>query len=143
MKDESNPEGDIEIQITGLRPGEKLYEELLIGNDPQPTTLDRQRQSVIQIDTPGCRITVSPEKLHPIPPPRPREIRGRGRLDIAEWVSRTPDRIPVETPVVNRRGRTIKPRVIYDPEDEEQRNRELRERARQRVLDKVLIVNCY
>ncbi|MAD95437.1 MAG: hypothetical protein CML33_08080 [Rhodobacteraceae bacterium] len=37
LKDESNPEGDIEIQITGLRPGEKLYEELLIGNEPHPT----------------------------------------------------------------------------------------------------------
>lgn len=36
-KDENNPEGDIEIRITGLRPGEKLYEELLIGDDPQPT----------------------------------------------------------------------------------------------------------
>ncbi len=41
LKDESNPEGDIEIQITGLRPGEKLYEELLIGNDPQPTSHER------------------------------------------------------------------------------------------------------
>lgn len=37
LKDELNPEGDMEIQITGLRPGEKLYEELLIGNDPRPT----------------------------------------------------------------------------------------------------------
>jgi FlaA1/EpsC-like NDP-sugar epimerase len=34
LKDESNPNGDIEIQVTGLRPGEKLYEELLIGDNP-------------------------------------------------------------------------------------------------------------
>ncbi|PKH05301.1 nucleoside-diphosphate sugar epimerase/dehydratase [Moritella sp. Urea-trap-13] len=33
VKDEFNPYGDIEIQYTGLRPGEKLYEELLIGDD--------------------------------------------------------------------------------------------------------------
>ena len=35
VKDEKNPDGDIEIKIIGLRPGEKLYEELLIGDDPQ------------------------------------------------------------------------------------------------------------
>lgn len=33
VKDDKNPEGDIEIQYTGLRPGEKLYEELLIGDN--------------------------------------------------------------------------------------------------------------
>ena len=37
IKDDVNPQGDIEVKITGLRPGEKLYEELLIGNDPQKT----------------------------------------------------------------------------------------------------------
>jgi FlaA1/EpsC-like NDP-sugar epimerase len=38
VKDEQNPDGDIEIEISGLRPGEKLYEELLIGDNPKPTT---------------------------------------------------------------------------------------------------------
>jgi FlaA1/EpsC-like NDP-sugar epimerase len=41
VKDEENPDGDIGIEITGLRPGEKLYEELLIGDNPKPTSHPR------------------------------------------------------------------------------------------------------
>jgi FlaA1/EpsC-like NDP-sugar epimerase len=37
VREASNPDGDIELAITGLRPGEKLYEELLIGDNPSPT----------------------------------------------------------------------------------------------------------
>jgi len=38
VRDAAHPDGDIEIAITGLRPGEKLYEELLIGDNPEPTS---------------------------------------------------------------------------------------------------------
>ena len=37
LKDDLNPNGDIEIKITGLRPGEKLYEELLIDAEAEKT----------------------------------------------------------------------------------------------------------
>jgi len=40
-KGEKRPDGDIEIIYTGLRPGEKLYEELLIGDNPQGTAHPR------------------------------------------------------------------------------------------------------
>lgn len=37
VRDGIHPSGDIEIAVTGLRTGEKLYEELLIGDNPEPT----------------------------------------------------------------------------------------------------------
>lgn len=37
LKDKNNPDGDVKIDIIGLRPGEKLYEELLLGDDPKET----------------------------------------------------------------------------------------------------------
>src|SRR3546814_13701916 len=41
VRDADRPDGDIEIVETGLRPGEKLYEELLIGDNPEPTNHPR------------------------------------------------------------------------------------------------------
>lgn len=41
VKSDTNPHGDIEIKCTGLRPGEKLYEELLIGDNVGETTHER------------------------------------------------------------------------------------------------------
>ncbi len=37
VRSENNPHGDIAVEFTGLRPGEKLYEELLIGDNVSPT----------------------------------------------------------------------------------------------------------
>lgn len=41
IRDDENPEGDIELEVVGLRPGEKLFEELLIGGNPEPTRHSR------------------------------------------------------------------------------------------------------
>lgn len=51
VRDAANPDGDIEISEIGLRKGEKLYEELLIGNSPRPTNHPRimqARESLIE-----------------------------------------------------------------------------------------------
>ncbi|WP_149754919.1 polysaccharide biosynthesis protein [Roseivivax sediminis] len=54
VKDDANPDGDIEIRITGLRPGEKLHEELLISSDmlttPHPKILRAQEGCLSEIE---------------------------------------------------------------------------------------------
>ncbi|MEO8544339.1 MAG: nucleoside-diphosphate sugar epimerase/dehydratase [Burkholderiaceae bacterium] len=79
VRDEQAPDGDIAIEITGLRPGEKLYEELLIGDNPAPTAhprimmaheeylqwpeletqLDKLRAAVEQDDVDGIKSVLS------------------------------------------------------------------------------------
>ena len=41
IRDENNPDGDIEIIFTGLRPGEKLYEELLVDEKSVQTSHEK------------------------------------------------------------------------------------------------------
>ncbi|HEY5137861.1 MAG TPA: UDP-N-acetylglucosamine 4,6-dehydratase family protein, partial [Methylococcales bacterium] len=49
IKDEDHPSGEIEISFTGLRPGEKLYEELLIGDNVSETSHPRILRAEEQI----------------------------------------------------------------------------------------------
>lgn len=75
VKDPITGEGDIEIQVTGLRPGEKLYEELLIDDDslvgtPHPKILRAEEMMLSQLEVAGmlrelqgCIETGAPDRL--------------------------------------------------------------------------------
>jgi FlaA1/EpsC-like NDP-sugar epimerase len=45
IKDNRNPDGDIEIKVIGLQTGEKLHEELLLGDNPQPTQHEKIKKA--------------------------------------------------------------------------------------------------
>lgn len=53
VKDDDNPDGDIEIVFTGLRPGEKLYEELLVSGDAMSTNHPKIMRSIDAPRAPG------------------------------------------------------------------------------------------
>jgi len=54
LKDASNPDGDIAIEITGTRPGEKLFEEMFIGSETETTEIRKifvARESLLPLET--------------------------------------------------------------------------------------------
>ena len=83
VRDEANPDGDIQIEVTGLRPGEKLYEELLINDEgmletPHPKILRASEAC----PHPRAVTTVLTELLGTIEADDPAAARAR----IAAWV---------------------------------------------------------
>jgi len=63
VRDDKNPEGDIEIQYTGLRPGEKLFEELLVGENASGTDHPRIMRA-IESFIPFAELEVILGRLH-------------------------------------------------------------------------------
>jgi FlaA1/EpsC-like NDP-sugar epimerase len=66
VRDESNPAGDVEISYVGLRPGEKLYEELFVGEGA--------------LDTPHPRIKMAKERCLTFAELRPHVDRLRAAI---------------------------------------------------------------
>ncbi len=62
VRDDDNPDGDIAIEEIGLRPGEKLFEELLIGENPMPTKHPRIMQAM-EGHMPWQELSVALERL--------------------------------------------------------------------------------
>ncbi len=106
-------------------------------NDPTIRPSERRarvREPIVDVRTRGYAVTIRPEDDRPHIRQRapPREPTGRDRDEVQDWVYGYP--LTPQTPTVDRRGRIIKPKTRYCPEDEEQRHRDLRQQARQKAL---------
>jgi FlaA1/EpsC-like NDP-sugar epimerase len=95
VKDIHNPDGDIEIEVTGLRPGEKLYEELLIGDNPKPTAHPRIMKAreeflpwaELQIKLDALEIALNTNDLSAIRLVMQQLVAGYSPIDdIVDWV---------------------------------------------------------
>lgn len=96
VKCSSNPDGDIDIKIIGLRPGEKLYEELLIGNDTTKTEhalIMKSRESYLDRNTllselNNLQTAMDNNNIHVIHVILKRLIEGYNPVDgIVDWMS--------------------------------------------------------
>ena len=95
LKDDANPNGDIAIAVTGLRPGEKLYEELLIGENPLHTSHPRIMKAhenfvsldVLQAKLQDLRLALDENDVHLIRSQLKDLVSGyQPEGDVVDWV---------------------------------------------------------
>jgi len=101
VRDADNPDGDIEIAITGLRPGDKLHEELLLdaglASTPHPKILRAEEPGLSELETAGM--------LRALRAAVAAGDAAAARALAARWVESDapqPDTAPAERPAVQR-----------------------------------------
>lgn len=103
IRDADHPGGDIEIRIVGLRPGEKLYEELLIGENPEATLHPRIMKAhdealpwpELQHHLKGLGRAVQDNDVTSVRAQLEALVKGyRPYADVVDWVHMAEERLP-------------------------------------------------